>query len=51
MTLNVKMTFVIVSGVAAYLHMKATTPRGRGIWGGLAGLSALIALLFGVQLG
>jgi uncharacterized membrane protein len=50
-TLNVKMAFVVLSGVAAYLHTRAGTPRGRGVWGGLAALSALIALLLGVQLG
>lgn len=50
-TLNVKLGFVVLSGVAAYVHTKASTPRGRGIWGGLTALSALAALLLGVQLG
>lgn len=50
-TLNVKLGFVVLSGVAAYVHTKASTPRGRGIWGGLTALAALAALLFGVQLG
>lgn len=49
-TLNVKMSVVVLSGVSAYLHAKATTARSRGIWGGVTGLSALVALLLGVQL-
>ncbi|GAB3966871.1 hypothetical protein GCM10029978_032980 [Actinoallomurus acanthiterrae] len=51
MTLNVKMAFVVLSGVAAFLHMRSTTKRGLAIWGGLGALGALVALFFGVQLG
>jgi putative copper export protein len=49
-TLNVKMAVVLVSGVTAYLHTKATTPRGRGVYGALTALSALAALLLGILL-
>ncbi|MFC9977376.1 hypothetical protein ACFVH6_41405 [Spirillospora sp. NPDC127200] len=51
MTLNVKMAFVLLSGVAAFLHMRATTKRGLAIWGALGLIGALAALFFGVQLG
>jgi putative copper export protein len=51
MTLNVKMAFVVLSGVAAFLHTRATSKRGLAIWGGLGALGALVALFFGVQLG
>jgi putative copper export protein len=51
MTLNVKMAFVLLSGVAAFLHTRATSKRGLAIWGGLGALGALVALFFGVQLG
>jgi putative copper export protein len=51
MTLNVKLGFVVLSGVAAFLHARANSKRGMAIWGGLGGLSALLALFFGVQLG
>jgi len=49
-TLNVKMAFVVLSGVGAFLHTKATTPKARGIWAGVGTLGALLALLLGVQL-
>lgn len=51
MTLHVKLVFVVLSGVAAFLHARATSKRGIAIWGALGGLSALVALFFGVQLG
>ncbi|MEV0400774.1 hypothetical protein [Actinoallomurus sp. NPDC050550] len=51
MTLNIKMVFVVLSGVAAFLHMRSTSKRGLAIWGGLGALGALVALFFGVQLG
>lgn len=51
MTLNVKMAFVVLSGVAVFLHTRATSKRGLAIWGGLGALGALVALFFGVQLG
>jgi uncharacterized membrane protein len=49
-TMDVKMVLVVLSGVGAYLHTKATTAKSRGIWGGVAALTALLALLTGVQL-
>lgn len=50
-TLHVKLTLVVLSGVAALVHTRATTPKSRGIWGGVAALTALLTLFLGVQLG
>lgn len=49
-TLNVKLVVVGLSGVAAYLHTRAATPRAQGLWGAATGLSALLAVLLGIQL-
>ena len=49
-TLAVKMLFVGLSGVGAYMHTKANDAKARGIWAGIGTLSALLALLLGVQL-
>ena len=49
-TLMVKLAVVVVSGVAAALHIRAATPRARAILGALTGLSALAALFLGVLL-
>jgi putative copper export protein len=49
-TLIVKLIVVLISGVTAYLHTRARTPRGIAIFGALTGLSALAALFLGVLL-
>jgi putative copper export protein len=49
-TLMVKLAVVVVSGITAFVHTRATTVRGRAIWGALTGLSALAALFLGVLL-
>jgi len=49
-TLMLKYAFVISSGVTAYLHQRARTPRWLAIWGALTGLTALGALFVGVWL-
>jgi len=49
-TLAAKLVVVAVSGITAALHIRATTKKGLAIWGGLSGLSALLALFYGVQL-
>jgi putative copper export protein len=48
--LGVKMTVVIFSGVAAYLHSRAKSTKGMALWGALSGLSALSATYLGVLL-
>ena len=49
-TLFAKLTVVALSGVSAALHTRAATKQALAIWGGLSGLSALLALFYGVQL-
>jgi putative copper export protein len=48
--LTVKLAAVLLSGVSAFAHERATTRRGLAIWGALAAVSALVALLYGVVL-
>jgi putative copper export protein len=49
-TLFAKLAIVALSGVSAALHTRAATKRSLAIWGALSGLSALLALFYGVQL-
>jgi putative copper export protein len=45
--LGIKILLVALSGVAAFLHTRAKTPAQRGMWGSIAGLTALVALFLG----
>ena len=49
-TVFVKLLVAATSGVAAFLHQRATSRRGLAIGGAVSGLSALGALLLGVLL-
>jgi putative copper export protein len=49
-TLMAKLFVVALSGISAALHTRAATKRTLAIWGALSGLSALLALFYGVQL-
>jgi putative copper export protein len=49
-TLMLKYGLVLASGVTAYLHQRATTPRTMAIFGALTGTTALGALFVGVWL-
>lgn len=49
-TLMVKLAVVVLSGIAAFVHTRTKTARGRAIWGALTGLTALGALFLGVLL-
>jgi len=49
-TLAVKLAVVVVSGVTAWAHQRATTRAGLAAYGALTGLSALTALFLGVLL-
>lgn len=49
-TLFAKLTVVAVSGISAALHIRAATKKALAVWGALSGLSALLALFYGVQL-
>jgi putative copper export protein len=49
-TLLAKLTVVALSGISAALHTRAATRRALALWGALSGVSALLALFYGVQL-
>ena len=49
-TLMLKYVLVLLSGVTAFLHQRATSTRGLAVFGALTGLSALGALFVGVWL-
>ncbi|MEO3787723.1 hypothetical protein ABGB12_30725 [Actinocorallia sp. B10E7] len=51
MTLNVKMAFVLLSGLGAFMHLRAKSKAGLAVWGAVGTVTALGALFFGVQLG
>ena len=46
--LIVKLVLVVVSGVSAWAHTRATTKRGLAIGGAVTGLSALTVLVLGI---
>lgn len=50
-TLMVKIGVVAASGVAAFVHGRAPTPRGLAVSGALSALTAVLALFLGVVLG
>ena len=49
-TLAVKLVVVLLSGVAAWMHMIVPGPGARAFWGATTGVAALLALLLGVVL-
>jgi putative copper export protein len=49
-TLFVKLLFVALSGIAAFLHIHARTKVGLAVWGAIGAVSSLAALFFGVWL-
>lgn len=48
--LGIKMIVVVISGVAAALHARASSKRAIAVFGALTGLSALGALFLGIVL-
>lgn len=48
--LGAKMTVVLLSGVAAYVHTRSNSRKSIAIWGSLSGLFALSAMYLGVLL-
>jgi putative copper export protein len=46
----VKVAVVVVAGIAALLHSRARGRRGLAVWGSVAGLASLGALVLGVLL-
>jgi putative copper export protein len=49
-TLMLKYTLVLISGVTAYVHAKATSRKMMAIFGALTGLSAIATLFVGIWL-
>ncbi len=49
-TLNIKLGVVLLSGVAAYLHARASSRSQLALWGALSGITALAALFLGIVL-
>lgn len=49
--LGIKMVFVLLSGLGAYLHQRSTSKAGIAAWGAVGLIGALVALLLGVVLG
>jgi putative copper export protein len=49
-TLMAKLVIVVLSGIAAYLHQRASTQKGKAIWGAATALFAMAALFFGLIL-
>jgi putative copper export protein len=47
---GIKMLMVVLAGLGSYLHTKATTPRARGIYAGVASLASVAALVLGIAI-
>lgn len=47
----VKMIAVVVAGITAFLHTRATSASRRGMFAGLSALASIAALVLGVALG
>ena len=48
--MGVKLVLVILAGLGAWLHGRATTKGGMAAWGSIGGTASLVALVFGVLL-
>jgi len=49
-TVYLKLGVVAISGLAAFVHIRVSTPRARAGWGALSLTTALMALFLGVVL-
>jgi len=47
-TMFVKLVFVALSGIGAFLHTRAKTKAGLALWGAVGGVSSLVTLFFGI---
>lgn len=50
MVFGIKFLLVVISGMAAWIHAKSTKPAIKGAMGGIAFLSAVVAMLLGYTL-
>jgi len=48
--LSVKIAVALLSGLAAWIHQRATKPRDLAVWGAISGISAPLAVVLGVAL-
>ena len=48
--LGIKITVVLVAGVAVYLHQRSTSKVGLAVWGAVGALASVVALSLGVFL-
>lgn len=48
--MTLKLVAVAASGLAAWAHIKATSKKALAIFGAVGGLSAILAVIFGVAL-
>ena len=45
-----KIVFVLIAGVAVYLHQRSTSKVGLAVWGAIGALASVAALCLGVFL-
>ena len=48
--LGMKITVVLLAGVAVYLHQRSTSKVGLAVWGAVGALASVVALCLGVFL-
>ncbi len=48
--MGVKFVLVILAGLGAWLHGRATSRAAMGVWGSIAGVASVLALLAGILL-
>ena len=48
--LMIKITVVLIAGVAVFLHQRSTTKVGLAVWGSIGGVASILALCLGVFL-
>ncbi len=48
--LGIKITVVLIAGVAVFLHQRSTTKVGLAVWGSIGGVASILALCLGVFL-
>ena len=47
---GIKLVVVLIAGLGAYLHTKASSPKARGLYAGVGTLASITALVLGVAL-
>lgn len=47
---GIKMLFVVIAGLGAWMHTKVQSPKAKGMFAGLGMLATLVAMVLGVAL-